>query len=60
MKETGQLPDLVINRIKKTVHLQQLEHRRPKLGSLITASFDTVLHITNNLKTLYEKFNISL
>ena len=33
-------------------------HRQPKLGAQITASFDTVLHITNDLKTLYEKSNI--
>ena len=32
--------------------------RRPKLGAFITASFDTASHITNDLKTLYEKFNI--
>ena len=33
-------------------------HRRPKLDVLITASFDTALHITKDLKILYEKFNI--
>ena len=34
------------------------KHRRAKLGAQVTASFDTVLHITNDLKTLCEKFNI--
>ena len=33
-------------------------HRWPKLGAQITTSFDTVLHIKNDLKTLNEKFNI--
>ena len=35
-----------------------LNYRRPKLDAQITASFDTGLHIMNDLKTLYEKFNI--
>ena len=30
----------------------------PTLGSYVTASFDTVLHITHYLKTLYEKVSI--
>ena len=34
-----------------------VNHRWPKLCAQITASFDTVLHITNDLKTLYVKFN---
>ena len=35
-------------------------HRWPKLDAEITASFDTVLLFTNNLKNLYEKFNIAV
>ena len=35
-----------------------LNYRRPKLGAQITASVDTGLHIMNDLKTLFEKFNI--
>ena len=34
-----------------------VNHRWPKLGAQITTSFDIVLHITNDLKTLYVKFN---
>ena len=34
-----------------------VNHGWPKLGAQITASFDIVLHITNDLKTLYVKFN---
>ena len=33
-------------------------HMPPTLGTYVTASFDTVLHITHYLKPLYEKVSI--
>ena len=53
--------NLALNCSKLTfLKFSRSNHSRPKLDPQITASFDTVLLITNDLKNLYKKFNMAV